>query len=235
MPGPPRGHLRAQGQVAFTAAPFTLGKVGVDVGRRGALVALAVDPGRAWQAVALRRRLGRPADHHARHRQAMVGAVQEVGDPFHRMQRGAHVADAQAMALQRQRGGLRQDDGVVARHMPADEVGKAQPCIALRQPLPGAVAVGAEGQHQRRLQHHRLVEVQAAQVLPARRVGGLDHRHHVQVAAGRTALQRFHQHTVDQRRVDGLVLEAADRAVGAQQGRELIGGHRGGSGGWWPA
>jgi hypothetical protein len=40
--------------------------------------------------------------------------------------------------------------------------------------VPGAVAVGAEGQHQRRLQHHRLVEVQAEQVLLARRVGGLD-------------------------------------------------------------
>jgi hypothetical protein len=49
----------------------------------------------------------------------------------------------------------------------------------------GAVAVGAEGQHQRRLQHHRLVEVQFAQALLARRVDGLDDRHHVQVAAGR--------------------------------------------------
>ena len=44
-----------------------------------------------------------------------------------------------------------------------------------------------------------------------------------------------HQHAVDQRRVDGLVLEAADRAVGAQQGGELIGGHRGRSGGQWSA
>jgi hypothetical protein len=64
--------------------------------------------------------------------------------------------------LQRQRGGLRQDDGVEARHVPADEVGEAQPRGAAPA-RPGAVAVGAEGQHQRRLQHHRLLEVQAVQ------------------------------------------------------------------------
>ena len=94
----------------------------------------------------------------------MVGAVQQVGDGPHAVQRGAHVADAQAVAFQRQRRGLRQDDGVEGGHMPADQVAEIQPRIALRQPLPGAVAVGAEGQHQRRLQHHRLAEVHLAQL-----------------------------------------------------------------------
>jgi hypothetical protein len=53
----------------------------------------------------------------------------------HAVQRRAHVADAQAVAFERQRRGLRQDDGVEARHVPADEVAEVQPRAALRQPL----------------------------------------------------------------------------------------------------
>jgi hypothetical protein len=111
--------------------------------------------------------------------------------------------------------------------MPADEVAEPQPRAALRQPLSGAMAVGTEGEHQRRLQHHGLVEVQFAQALLAFDVDGLDDRHHVQVAAGRRPLQGLDQHPVHQRRVDALVLEGAYRAVGRHQAGERVGGHGG--------
>jgi hypothetical protein len=128
-PGPGSAHGRA----------VRARQSGVDVGRRGALVALVVDPGAAGQAVALRRRLGRPAHHQARHRQAMVGQSRKSAISFHRDAAWCPCSRCPGRALQRQRGGLRQDDGVEARHVPADEVGKAQPRLALRQPLPRAV------------------------------------------------------------------------------------------------
>ena len=119
--------------------------------------------------------------------------------------------------------GLRQDDGVEGRHVPADEVGEAEPRTALRQPLPGAEGVGAEGQHQRRLVHHRLPEVQFAQPGLARGIARLDHRDHVEVAAGRRAGQRLGQHGIEPGRIDGAVFD-----TGGSSGAPA-------SGATWPA
>jgi len=109
--------------------------------------------------------------------------------------------------------------------VPADEVVEVVARAAQRQPLPGAEEVGAEGDDQRRLSHHVLPRVQLIQRFAAGRLARQHHRDAVEVAAGGAAGDRLAQHGLDQRRVDGVGLVLADRAVAEQQGSQGGGVH----------
>ena len=79
--------------------------------------------------------------------------------------------------------------------------------------LAGAKPVGAVRDDERRLQHHRLLEVQLVEPPLALRIAGDDDRDAVQVARRSAARDSVAQYLLHERGIDRVGLEAADRPM----------------------
>ena len=151
----------------------------VDVGRRIVTVRLLMDDGLQRKAVGLRGAFARPSHGQRGHRHHQARQLQDLDNLRRHVKRGTQIADTKPFGLGqiaeslciKQRIGRRVQEGkkiVISRHG-----------LALLRPPHSAVEVGAKRQHDRRLRHHRLVEMRRSQ--PALHLLVAGHHHTVKL------------------------------------------------------
>jgi len=97
------------------------------------------------------------------------------------VKRRAHIADAESLRLEAQARVLRDDHRVERGDVVADEVVEVVAGAAAVQPPSRLEPVGTKCHHERRLKHHRLLEMQLVQLPPALGISRQNDRNAVQV------------------------------------------------------
>ena len=152
-------------EVAVLRQVLLLLIVGVDVGTAVVAIGLSVYEAVEGQAVGEGRLFGRPADGERGDGHDKTGQLERVDNLLGLIDGSAQVAVAQSLFVHEVAERLRIEQGIDGRILERQEVVVARLCVALFTPARGAMEVGTDGEHHRRLRHHGLVEVGRSQSL----------------------------------------------------------------------